>query len=73
MLRFNIGQLLLLTTLAALVVALGTALYTRARGMFRPQTVAYSPAGDALAARYSDGTVIVRHARWLGQLATGRQ
>ena len=57
--RFNIGQLMLLTTLAALLVALGTTLYTRARGMFKPEAVDYSPDGRAAAVRYTDGTVFV--------------
>ena len=56
--RFNIGQLLLLTALAALIIALATSVYTRARSIIRPEAIDYSPAG-ASAARFTDGTVYV--------------
>ena len=48
---------MLLTALAGLVMGLLTSVYTRARGMFTPEAVTYSADGQAMAARYTDGTV----------------
>lgn len=51
--------MLLLTALVGLAVALLTAVFQRARGSFHPETVAFSPDGSAVAARFTDGTVNV--------------
>jgi len=71
-LRFNIGQLLLLTALVGLLIALLTTVYGRARGMFAPDAVSYSPDGEAVAVRFSDGTVRVwsRAGKLLGSFDT---
>lgn len=57
--RYNIGQLMLLTAAAALIVALLTTVFARVRGMFRPEAVSFSPDGSAVAARFTDGTVMI--------------
>ncbi len=57
--RFNIGQMLLLTALVGLVMALCTTIYQRMSGTFAPEAVSFSPDGQAVAARFTDGTVNV--------------
>ena len=57
--RFHLGQMLLLTALAALVLGLGTSIFQRVRSLLRPEAVSFSPDGKYAAARFIDGTVNV--------------
>lgn len=73
-LRFNLAQMLLLMALAGLLLAMGTAVFQRLRGLEQPVAVCYSPDGKAVAVRMSDGTVQVwdTEGRSLGSVALGR-
>lgn len=73
--RFNFStfQLLLLTALVALGIALGTTIYQRVRRMARPVGAAWSVDGKLAAVRFTDGSIRIWNdgGRPLAKLNTG--
>ena len=57
--RFSLTQLLLITTLCCLLLALAVALKDRVAGSYEPQLLEYSPDGEYVAAGFEGGLVRV--------------
>ena len=62
-LHFNLAQLLLLTALVALLIALASEVYRNSQTSLEPESVTYATDGSATAVRFTDGTVRVWDAR----------